>query len=109
MRPLVIFLFYTGARLSEALYLSWREVDLASKQVRFLDTKNGTDRGVPLHARVVAPVDPLMDGGKLTSLGLYPTVAVASDGSVSLLGIVERDGEEANAVLRYGLAPTNPR
>ena len=50
-----------------------------------------------------------MDGGKLTSLGLYPTVAVASDGSVSLLGIVERDGEEANAVLRYGLAPMNPR
>jgi hypothetical protein len=59
--------------------------------------------------RVVAPGDPLLDGGKLTSLGLYPTVAVASDGSVSLLGIVERDGEEANAVLRYGLAPTNPR
>ena len=59
--------------------------------------------------RVVRPGDPLMDGGKLTSLGLYPTVAVASDGSVSLLGIVERDGEEANAVLRYGLAPIKPR
>jgi hypothetical protein len=59
--------------------------------------------------RVVAPGDPLLDGGKLTSLGLYPTVAVASDGSVSLLGVVEHDGEEANAVLRYGLAPTNPR
>jgi hypothetical protein len=59
--------------------------------------------------RVLAPGDPLMDGGKLTSLGLYPTVAVASDGSISLLGIVERDGEEANAVLRYGLAPTSPR
>src|SRR5882724_10559922 len=59
--------------------------------------------------RVVAPGDPLMDGGKLTSLGLYPTVAVASDGSVSLLGVVEHDSEEANAVLRYGLAPTNPR
>jgi hypothetical protein len=59
--------------------------------------------------RVVAPGDPLMDGGKLTSLGLFPTVAVASDGSVSLVGIVERDGEEANAVLRYGLAPINPR
>jgi hypothetical protein len=59
--------------------------------------------------RIVAPGDPLMDGGKLTSLGLYPTVGVASDGSVSLLGIIERDGEEANAVLRYGLAPINPR
>lgn len=60
-------------------------------------------------ARVATPGDLLMDGGKLTSLGLYPTVAVASDGSVSFLGIVERDGEEANAVLRYGLAPTGPR
>lgn len=59
--------------------------------------------------RVVTPGEPLMDGGKLTSLGLYPTVAVASDGSVSLLGLVERDGEEANAVLRYGLAPISPR
>jgi hypothetical protein len=59
--------------------------------------------------RIVAPGDPLMDGGKLTSLGLYPTVAVASDGSVSFLGIVERDGEQLNAVLRYGLAPINSR
>ena len=60
-------------------------------------------------ARILGPGDSLMDGGKLTSLGLYPTVAIASDGSVSLLGIVERDGEEANAVLRYGLAPISPR
>jgi hypothetical protein len=59
--------------------------------------------------RVVTPGDPVMDGGKLTSLGLYPTVAVASDGSVSLLGVVEHDGEGVNAVLRYGLAPTSPR
>jgi hypothetical protein len=59
--------------------------------------------------RVAAPGDPLMDGGKLLSLGLYPTVSVASDGSVSFLGVVERDGEEANAVLRYGFAPIKPR
>jgi hypothetical protein len=59
--------------------------------------------------RVVEPGDSLMDGGKLSSLGLYPTVAVASDGSVSFLGVVEHDGEAADAVLRYGLAPTNPR
>jgi hypothetical protein len=59
--------------------------------------------------RIFASGEPLMDGGKLTSLGLYPTVALAPDGSVSLLGIVERDGEDANAVLRYGVAPLNPR
>jgi hypothetical protein len=59
--------------------------------------------------RIVKPGDPLMDGGKLSSLGLYPTVAIASDGSVSLLGIVERDDEQFYAVLRYGLAPEGPR
>jgi hypothetical protein len=59
--------------------------------------------------RALAPGDPLMDGGKFTSLGLYPTVAVASDGSVSFLGIIERGGEETDAVLRYGLAPIEPR
>jgi len=80
----------------------------------------GTDRGTATDgvfllnangnmARILAPGDPLMDGGKLTSLGLYPTIAVASDGSVSFLGIVERDGEETNAVLRYGLAPITRR
>jgi integrase len=54
LRPLVMFLLGTGARLSEALYLEWREVDLVAGHVTFLDTKNGEHRGVPLHSRVVA-------------------------------------------------------
>ncbi len=53
LKPLIIFLLYTGARLSEALYLDWREVDLSSSHVSFLDTKNGEARGVHLHRRVV--------------------------------------------------------
>lgn len=53
LKPLLIFLFATGARLSETLYLDWREVDLTARRVAFLDTKNGTSRGVPLHTRVV--------------------------------------------------------
>jgi hypothetical protein len=69
----------------------------------FLMSKAGTVR------RVVAAGDPLIDGGKLASFGLYPTVAVASDGSVSFLGFVERDGEQLDAVLRLGLAPTDLR
>ncbi len=60
-------------------------------------------------ARVLSSGEQLMDGGKLSSFGLYPTVAIASDDSVSLLGLVERDGEQTNAVLRYGLAPLKPR
>jgi integrase len=53
LRPLVLFLLGTGARISEALYLDWRELDLANAHVTFLETKNGDHRGVPLHSRVV--------------------------------------------------------
>lgn len=54
IRPLVIILLSTGARLAEALYLDWRNVDLSAGHVEFLDTKNGEARGVPLHPRAVA-------------------------------------------------------
>jgi integrase len=54
LRPLVIFLLYTGARAGEALWLDWRCVDLARAHVTFPKTKNRDARGVPLHPRVVA-------------------------------------------------------
>src|SRR5262249_53126660 len=54
LRPLVIFLLYTGARAGEALWLDWRNVDLERAHVAFPKTKNGDARGVPLHQRVVA-------------------------------------------------------
>lgn len=54
LRPLVMFLLYTGARASEAIYLDWSNVDLERRHVQFLETKNGEARGVPLHSRVVA-------------------------------------------------------
>jgi integrase len=54
LKPLVAFLFYTGARMGEALWIDWRNIDLQRGQVQFLDTKNGRDRGVPLHPDLVA-------------------------------------------------------
>jgi integrase len=54
LRPLLIFLFYTGARCGEALWLDWRNVDLSRGHVSFPKTKNDDARGVPLHPRVVA-------------------------------------------------------
>lgn len=45
-------MLYTGARLSEALYLDWRDVNLKHRAVTFWDTKNGESRTVPLHERV---------------------------------------------------------
>jgi integrase len=54
LKPLVLFLLYTGARAGEALWLDWRSVDLSRAHVSFAKTKNGKARGVPLHPRVVA-------------------------------------------------------
>jgi len=49
LRPLLIFLLHTGARLSEALRLDWSHVDLTARRVIFMNTKNGEHRGVPLN------------------------------------------------------------
>lgn len=54
LRPLIIFLLCTGARISEALYLDWRFVDLQRGHVIFVDTKNDERRGVPLHPLSIA-------------------------------------------------------
>ncbi len=54
LRPLVIFLLYTGARVGEALWLDWKNVDLSRAHVQFLKTKTREPRGVPLHPRVIA-------------------------------------------------------
>jgi integrase len=53
-RPLVIFLLYTGARAAEAVWLDWKDVDLAGAQVTFSKTKTDKPRSVPLVPRVVA-------------------------------------------------------
>jgi integrase len=49
-----MFMLYTGARAGEALWLEWRNVDLARAHVSFEETKNGDPRGVPLHRDLVA-------------------------------------------------------
>lgn len=59
IRPLLIFLLSTGARLSEALYLEWDDVDLGRAHVVFRPTdargiKTDEARGVPLPPRAVA-------------------------------------------------------
>lgn len=59
LQPLITFLLYTGARIGEALWLDWRNVSLDRKHVQFIDTKNGTSRGVPLHPRVVSALKSL--------------------------------------------------
>lgn len=52
---IILFLCMTGARVSEAVYLDWADVDLAEGWAIFRNTKrHGEDRGIPLHPQVVA-------------------------------------------------------
>lgn len=53
LRPLLLFLLGTGARMSEAIELDWREVDLAGRRAIFWRTKSGRRRVASLPPRVV--------------------------------------------------------
>jgi integrase len=53
LKPLLVFLFCTGARLGEALALEWRDVDLQHSRATLRDTKNGRDRLVELCPRAL--------------------------------------------------------
>jgi integrase len=53
LRPLLIFVLGTGARLSEALELEWRDVDLTGARAIFWKTKSGQRRNALLPPRVV--------------------------------------------------------
>jgi integrase len=54
LQPLLLFLIGTGARLSEAIELDWRDVDLVGSRAIFWRTKNGTRRVAHLPPRLVA-------------------------------------------------------
>jgi integrase len=88
LRPLVIFLLYTGARVGEVLWLDWRHVDLQRAHVTFPETKNGEARGVPLHPRVVAALANLSqrDGEVFRRPDGHPYGRLASDNDLDSTG-----------------------
>lgn len=53
------FILLTGCRRSEASDLLWSNVDQKRKVLIFLDTKNGTDRTIPIGDRVAEILDGL--------------------------------------------------
>lgn len=59
LRPLMVFLLATGARLGEALALHWADVDLAHARATLRDTKNGADRHLDLCPRAVTTLHEL--------------------------------------------------
>ena len=54
LRPLVVFLLYTGCRISEATNLVWNDLELDQSYALVRTTKNGDPRGVHLPPVVVA-------------------------------------------------------
>lgn len=48
----VLIALSTGARYSEIINLTWKNIDLEHKQFHFLNTKNGDDRGVAITSKV---------------------------------------------------------
>jgi integrase len=54
LKPLLIFLLCTGARMSEALELEWRDVDLVGGRAIFWQTKSGKRRVATLPPRAIA-------------------------------------------------------
>jgi integrase len=62
LRPLLVFLIGTGARMSEALELEWPQVDLTANRLHLLKTKGragGKERYVDLVPAVVAALSAL--------------------------------------------------
>lgn len=63
LKPLVIFLYYCGVRLGEALQIDWAQVDLAGGLVRLEgdQTKNAEPRTVPLPDALVRMLETVED------------------------------------------------
>lgn len=105
LQPLVTFLLFTGARLSEALYIDWRNVDLTTGRAMFLNresggvgTKSGVSRGVPLHSRVIAALEALPHRDGAVFRRHYG--GIRADGSIRPVGepYTDRGGEGGGQV-----------
>lgn len=59
LRPLLLFLLGTGARMSEAIELDWRDLDLAGSRAIFWRTKSGRRRVASLPPRLVCALSRL--------------------------------------------------
>ena len=59
IRPLLLFLLSTGARMSEAIELEWRDLDLQGSRAIFWRTKTGKRRVAMLSPRAVAALSAL--------------------------------------------------
>jgi len=62
---MTLFCAMTGCRFGEAAGLEWKDVDLGAGEALFRNTKNGTDRTIPLPDTLVAFLADLRSQGRL--------------------------------------------
>ena len=72
LRHLLIVLFYTGARIGEALTLTWDRVDFEGEAVCFRLAKTGRDHWRPLHPKAIEALRALDRNGKVFSWTVTP-------------------------------------
>ena len=61
LQPIVLFALETGMRIDEIIEKTlWEHVDMRKQKVLLMDTKNGTNRDVPLSSVAVATIDQLL-------------------------------------------------
>jgi integrase len=58
-RPLYLFLQHTGASPAESVYLDWRQINLARREVSFPRSGSADERVMALHPRVLADFERL--------------------------------------------------
>ena len=88
LRPLLTFLFCSGARLGEAVALEWADVDLRHSRCTLRETKNGADRIIEMPPRAVAALASL-PGDRIGRVFLHPEkeareLLFRRDGAVTL-------------------------
>ncbi len=76
--PVVQLALATGARKGELMGLQWTSIDLKRRTIRFLDTKNGESRTVPLAETAIATIKDWR-GDKLPVGAVFPMSAGAID------------------------------
>lgn len=52
-RIILLFLYYTGARLSELIHLRWQDIDFERKSIQIKTGKGGKQRAVFLHDKLI--------------------------------------------------------
>jgi integrase len=61
-RSLVLFGFYTGSRLGDLATLTWQNLDLSQKELRFPSRKTGRQIGIPLAGPLLDHINQLPAG-----------------------------------------------